>query len=154
MTDTPGWMTLLAGLPTSVALALIFYRILNTSLRYHVQAMHEQRQDLLKHMHDTCKRLPPLLLLAALLLTGCTAATFQHGTERIAIVKFGLDTQIGTLDARTSFGDELRLSGYQDQAHVAELLNLVATLARANPIQPAPPMAPLPPAPATRPTHP
>jgi len=98
MTD---WTSLLVNLPTSVALALIFSRVLKTSLTYHVRSLKEQREDLLSHMKSVCGRQgpPPAAVLALvclmLMIGGCAAG--QGGV----VGDFNLTTPLGSLVFKT-----------------------------------------------------
>lgn len=98
----------LPGLSTSVALALIFWRVLKQALDFHRRSLHEQRLDMLQHMETVCRSRqhaappadkPPLLPLAAVLclslLPGCTAG--QGGT----VGDFALTTPLGSVVFKT-----------------------------------------------------
>lgn len=98
----------LPGLAPSVALALIFWRILNQALDFHRRSLHEQRRDLLEHMAAVCRSprppvaqaaRPPVLPAAAALLlllaAGCKAG--QGGS----VGDFNLTTPLGSVAFRT-----------------------------------------------------
>jgi hypothetical protein len=130
------WHSILSTLPVSVALALIFYQTLRMALRYHVQALHEQRADLLDHMRTACNTIKdklPLVLAAGIIaaaLPGCTYARFKHNTADACIVRFGIDTQIRDLHSQTSYGDKLDVGSVDEQSKLTEAVGLIAAIAR------------------------
>ena len=101
-------VAMLPSMAPSVALALIFWRVLNQALDFHRRSLREQRQDLLDHMASVCRAprppvaqaiRPPVLPVAAALLlflvAGCKAG--QGGT----IGDFNLTTPLGSVAFRT-----------------------------------------------------